>query len=142
MSLFWTLGLGAGGTLLAATGEDAAIGFGSVLVWSGILFGPGTGHAYAHQSWPFWRGVLLRHLGSGLMILALAISWDNPDISGGWELFIGGTAIVFGSAVYDIVTAKKSVRKYNAEHSIDDLSIAPVYIPESRALGLSLSVKF
>ena len=142
LSLFWTLGLVSGGTLLAATGEDAAIGFGSVLVWSGILFTPGLGHLYAHHSWPFWRGVMIRHLGTGLIFVAMAISWDDPDVSGGWELFIGGSAVVIGSAVYDIVTAKKSAREYNARYGLEDLSIAPAYFPESNAVGLSLSLKF
>lgn len=142
LSLFWTLGCIGTATILVAIDPEGVGGFGSLIGWSGWLFTPGLGHLYAHNSWRFWRGALIRLAGSGMIITSLVISWDEPDISGGWELFIGGSVLMVGSTIYDIVTSKKSAVEYNKKYDANNLSLAPAYYPENKALGLSLTFRF
>ncbi len=108
----------------------------------GLWFGPGLGYLYAHHPWGFWRGALIRVGGAGAMVGAFAITWDDPDASGGWELFLGGAAIIAGSAIYDIAMAGKSARQYNREIAYRKVDISPVYFQEEKTLGLGLSIKF
>ena len=56
------------------------------------------------------------------------------DCSGG--LFFVSTAVVAGSAIYDIATASKSARRYNATH----LSVAPLVNPRNGSYGLMASL--
>jgi hypothetical protein len=100
LSLFLTLGSITFGSLLVAADSDGAVGgFGALNFWMGSIFFPGAGYIYSHHGWDLWRGVLIRLAGTGLMVTAFAISWDDPDASGGWEFFIAGGAVFLGSAI-------------------------------------------
>ena len=60
----------------------------------------------------------------------------TQDCSGG--TFLVAAAVVTGSALYDIVTAPASARRYNQRH----LAIVPVLDPRRGSYGLSASLSF
>ncbi|MBD3217587.1 MAG: hypothetical protein GF310_04870 [candidate division Zixibacteria bacterium] len=140
------LGLCTTSLLLGGSSEEsensdvAALGF--ITGWLGLWFGPGSGYLYAHHPWGFWRGALIRIGGTGLVIVSMAVTWDNPEASGGWEIFIGGTAALLGSAFYDIVQAGKSAEEYNRKNGFSRVSVKPLYFPDEKAPGLVVSFNF
>lgn len=143
-SLFATLTPMAAGVALVALDQEGESGigaFGALLFWAGGTFGPGTGYLYAHHPWGFWRGVLIRTVGIGGMIAGLAISWDDPYASGGWEFFIAGSTLYIGSGIFDIFNSAKSARNYNNAQGLS-LSLNPCYIASKKAPGLMFSVRF
>jgi hypothetical protein len=128
---------------LSEESENADVaGLGFLTGWLGLCFGPGAGYLYAHHPWGFWRGALIRIGGTGLMIVSLAATWDDPGASGGLELFIGGTVALLGSAFYDIVQAGKSAEEYNRKNGFSRVSVKPLYFPHEKAPGLALSFNF
>ncbi len=85
-----------GGSSEESENADVAA-LGLLTGWLGLWFGPGAGYLYAHHPWGFWRGALIRIGGTGLMIISLAATWDDPGASGGLELFIGGTVALLAA---------------------------------------------
>lgn len=132
------------GLLLVSTdanGESGAASLGALLFWFGGTFGPGTGYLYAHYPWGFWRGAIIRTVGLVGMAGAFAATWDNPDASGGTEIFIAGSVFYLGTMVYDIFNSAKSARDYNKDRGFS-VKIKPCYIASKKAPGLMLSVGF
>ncbi len=143
-SLFATVAPMAGGTALMLADPDGHSGIGGLgllLFWTGGTFGPGTGYLYAHHPWGFWRGVIIRTIGIGGVTAAMAISWDNYDAPGAWELFIAGSILYVGSGIFDIYNSAISAKNYNRERGLS-LKIKPCYIASKKAPGLMLSVGF
>jgi hypothetical protein len=124
------------------SGEDNTEAIMFMTGFVGLWFGPGIGYLYAHHPWGFWRGALIRIGGTGAMIASIAVSWDDPDASGGWGLFLGGAAIIVGSAIFDIGQAGKEAENYNRKMGYSKVDISPVYLQEEKTLGLGLSIKF
>ena len=79
-------------------------------------------------------GLILTACSFALLLSASPVR--AQDCSGG--LFFVSTAVVAGSAIYDIATASKSARRYNEKH----LSIAPLVSPRSGSYGLMASWSF
>jgi hypothetical protein len=141
ISTFAPIAVGTIMVLADSDGESGIGGIGAILFWAGGTFGPGTGYLYAHHPWGFWRGVLIRTAGVGAVIAAMAVSWDDPDAAGGWELFIGGSILYLGSGLFDIVNSGKSAENYNKKQGLT-LKLKPCYIASEKAAGLMLSVGF
>ena len=130
-----------GGSSEESENADVAA-LGLLTGWLGLWFGAGAGYLYDHHPWGFWRGALIRIAGTGLMIISLAATWDDPGASGGLELFIGGTVALLGNAFYDIAQAGKSAEEYIRKNGFSRLSIKPLYFPDNKAPGLALSFNF
>ena len=113
------------------------------LVGAGLLFGPGIGHAYAHNTPRLSHGTLIRLTG-GALALAGASKIDLFGSSHDWPAwvaFISGGTICVASAVYDIASAHSSANSYNRSLNRASVSVQPVYFGEEHALGLSLSLR-
>ena len=76
------------------------------------------------------------------MIASIDVFLSDPDASGGWGLFLGGAAIIVGSAIFDIGQAGKEAENYNRKMGCIKVDISPVYFQEEKTLGLGLSIKF
>lgn len=127
---------------------------GSLIASSGLVFGPGVGHAYAKQWGQTVKGTIIRAAGAGLFLwgvttLEIEIDiWGTADrsSSGGGtpsELFIvaGGLMVVM-SATHDLMTVSKSVDKYNRSQGLSDLRVAPTYFANHQAPGVILTLSF
>ncbi len=149
LSLYTTLGAVSMGTLslliFGGDDEDGEAPVGQLMFltgWFGLMFCPGTGYLYAHHPWGFWRGALIRIAGTGATLLSLALTWDDPEASGGWELFLGGMAIVLGSAIYDITQVDDCAQKYNQRLTRGSISLTPHFFAKYKAPGIKLSINF
>ena len=143
-SLFLTLVPMACGLAMVSAdpkGESGMGSLGSLLLWMGGTFGPGAGYLYAHHPWGFWRGAIIRTVGLAGVAGAAVATWDNPDASGGWEIFIAGSALYLGTGIFDILNSAKSAKNYNEDHGIS-LKMKPCYIASRKAPGLMISVSF
>lgn len=92
----------------------------------GLVIGPSFGNFYAKDYLRGMLGVAAR-LGGGYLLLdatreiagndvADALGWDDKSVSlTDARTLIGGT-IILGSAIYNIVSSKASVNRYNREH--------------------------
>jgi hypothetical protein len=110
----------------------------------GIVFGPGTGHLYAHRWSKYQMGTGIRVAGGALIIAGIA-SFDPWSGSGGFgfaPLLILGSTVVVSSAIFDIATVGDSVEEYNEESGFGRLSLRPVLIAPYDAPGLVLTLTF
>lgn len=146
LSFFGTLipvGLGA----LSLTADKSGVAFASVAA-AGIVIGPSLGYFYAGKS---GRGLATAGLRF-LLIPGVALAsfatcgWDcGPGDSGydaAWMILIAGEALVVASAVYDIATVKKAVRKKNQALGEKSWMMAPKYFAEAGAGGVEIKIKF
>jgi len=81
-----------------------------------LVGGPAAGYFYGGMPSRAWSGILLRTAGLGVMAGAFGVcGWDCNSRSGSydaaWAMFIGGGAIVLGSAFYDMAAVSGAVRK-------------------------------
>jgi hypothetical protein len=81
-----------------------------------LVGGPAAGYFYGGLPGRAWTGIGIRTVGLGAMIGAFGVcGWDCSSADGAynaaWALFIGGSAILLGSAVYDMATVSGAVRK-------------------------------
>lgn len=146
LSFFGTLipvGLGAASLAVDRSGVATL-----VLVPIGIIIGPSLGYFYAGKS---GRGLATAGLRF-LLIPGVALAsfatcgWDCGEGDSGydaaWIILIVGEALVVASAVYDIATVKKAVRKRNLAWGDKNWIIAPKYFAESGAGGVEIKIKF
>ncbi|HEQ98900.1 MAG TPA: hypothetical protein ENO22_06120 [candidate division Zixibacteria bacterium] len=124
------------------SGEDNTEAIMFMTGFVGLWFGPGIGYLYTHHPWGFWRGALIRIGGTGAMITALAFTWDDPNATGGWAVFLGGVAIIVGSAIYDIGQAGKCAENYNRKMGYSKIGIGPLYFQEEKTVGLGVTIRF
>lgn len=89
----------------------------------GILAGPSFGNFYAKDYLRGSLGVAAR-LGAGYLLLdatreiagddmADALGWDDKSVSLGSARTLIGAGVILGSAVYNVVSSKASVNRYN-----------------------------
>lgn len=146
LSLFGTLiPVGLGAVSLAA--DNSGVAFASVAL-AGIVVGPSLGYIYAGKS---GRGLATAGLRF-LLIPGVALAsfatcgWDCGEGDSGygaaWMILIVGEALVVASAVYDIATVKKAVRKRNLALGEKSWMITPKYFAISGAGGVEIKIKF
>ncbi|UCG60800.1 MAG: hypothetical protein JSV52_10760 [Candidatus Zixiibacteriota bacterium] len=156
-ALIWTLVPTAAGLGLCLTGlrssgggqpwenDESLIVLGVGVGAFGLLFGPGTGHAYAERSRPY-KGALIR-LGGGAIVFLGSIgvamaSWGGQGIGPGVGIIVAGGGLCLYSVIRDIVTTAKSVDEYNLRHGFASISISPTYFASDNAPGFTVKLSF
>ena len=146
LSFFGTLipvGLGAASLAVDRSGVATL-----VLVPTGIVVGPSLGYIYAGKSGRGLATAGLRFLLiPGVFLASFATcGWDCGEGDSGydaaWMILIVGEALVVASAVYDIATVKKAVRKKNQSLGKKNWMIMPKYFSKSGAGGVEIKIKF
>jgi hypothetical protein len=119
-----------------------ALGLGGAFV---MLVGPSWGHWYGGKA--LTGGLGLRALGMGMVMVGAVMmvscifdEGDCPEETAAGLLFLGGSGSYVAGTVWDLATAAKQVRKWNAEH----VSVTPMAMRTDRgaAAGLALSGSF
>lgn len=114
----------------------ALLGLGS------IITGPSLGHFYADRPGRAWGGIGIRSASLFGLIVALAISWDDPDASGAAVLGMVSITACLGSMVWDIARAPVSAAATNRQQRRSTLTIGVASSPVSRDPGLAVAVSF
>jgi hypothetical protein len=108
---------------------------------SGLLFGPGAGHAYAGRWGRFFGWAGLRLIATGVGVFSIGLSFNGSE-SACTAMFAGGGILYFATVIYDFGTLGRSVRRYNAEHGLASLKIRPAYFRDSDTAGMAVSISF
>lgn len=117
----------------------------TLLLMAGWVAGPGLGHAYAGNSGKLYTGMAIRGgVLMGAFVLGAAVNNSGSIGSNGEALaaVLVAAGIIWYSAIHDIVTADNSARKYNEEHGLTNVSIAPTYNLTDNTAGLQLTLNF
>jgi hypothetical protein len=101
----------------------------------GLIFGPALGHCYAGQYGYITKGILLRGLPLGFIVMSAAMvaSWGNADFKPAGMIL--PVSLVIASAIHDIKSVDKSVAKCN-KHRQTGISVQPYYFADHNAPGL------
>jgi hypothetical protein len=121
----------------------------SMIMASGLVFGPMLGYSAAGLSGRGWKGVGIR---SGLTFLsfvpAMAIcGWDcstgDTAYDVAWLMIATGSGLSAAHAIYDIARLKRNVRRHRgtAPAAEPAFSITPTYAP-GRSAGVLVHVSF
>lgn len=110
------VGVGAATFIESKTVETS----GSILAIYGLMMGPSAGNFYAKDYLRGMLGVAAR-VGGGFLILDAtrelagddALGWDDESVSLTDTKILIGSGLILGSAVYNIISAKASVNRYN-----------------------------
>lgn len=133
--------------------NDYTTDIGVILTSLGIIIGPSAGNMYAQNPESVMKGIGTRLLGSGMALLggyfiianaissALGGSNYNTISAGGTLMFVGGTALILYSTIYDIFNAPLNVKKYNKNKG-PNYVLSPVYYTEYQVLGAAISIRF
>ena len=117
-----------------------------ILIIPGLIVGPSLGYFYGGMPGRAWKGIGLRVVGIGGMIGAVLYCWncipEQTDFTLNWIVLLSSAGLVVGSAVYDIASIKKAIRKKNASIPNIGLTLAPRYFVHTKSVGLALSYKF
>lgn len=115
---------------------------GTIMPVVGITVGPGLGHLYAGNTKQFWIGTGLRTVGWAGFIVAVALTWENPDSQIGAIGGFSGLGLALVSTVYDIATTGRSVRQYNEKHAQPAISFVPACLNGSGTPGIRVTLHF
>lgn len=110
----------------------------------GPIVGPSFGHFYANANERAWLGIGLRSGATSLAGVAFLVDLGNAsedELSFAGVIAGGAWLGVFVSAVYDIVTARRSAREYNEVYGLN-ARVAPTVGPQGEQVGLALHVSF
>ena len=131
----------------ASTSPDLAAGPG-LLIAGGLIVGPTLGYSSAGLSGRGWRGAGIR---TGLTLLsfgpAMAIcGWNcgkgDKEADLAWLIIATGSGLSLASAIYDISHVEQNVRRHNATRPGPGFSIAPMYAPGQRSVGIRVGATF
>lgn len=125
---------------------------GVALISAGLIFGPGVGHLYSHNRKAFFRGVIIRTIGAGILgagFARIAATDDDSHELGGFEvddlggfLVAAGSVIVLVSAIGDIARADGSARSYNRKHEQTVWSWYPSLMVDSEGAHAAFVLTF
>lgn len=112
-----------------------------------VIAGPSLGCFYAGETRRGLTGVGLRMLGAAAAVSASRRKWksrDDDDPGYLSVLVLAGHGLFWGSTVYDIATAKRTVRKHNAglQAKSSTVAVAPIISPVSKTVGLQVRIAF
>jgi hypothetical protein len=130
------------GVALTATGptnDGATLAF--LAVAGGMALGPSLGHFYAGQT---GRALAMTAARAGVITGSFVIALSacpledctSQEEKTAVTSFLAGATLVTALAIYDIATARASVRAYNRR-----LSLQP-WIPSTGGVGISATVRF
>lgn len=96
---------------------------GSIMAVYGLVMGPSMGNFYAKDYLRGMLGIAARVGGGYLMVdatrelagddVADALGWDDESVKFTDAKILIGSGLILGSAIYNIVSAKASVNRYN-----------------------------
>ena len=117
---------------------------GFVSFTGGIAAGPSLGYFAIGRPGRAWTGVGLRVLGFGAALGAIGASWNcsGAECGPGVVVFLLGTALTLGSAIYDIATVKNAARRQLDAARGTAVSVRPTYSSSRHAAGLAVRVRF
>lgn len=116
--------------------EDPTIHkIGSALAMYGLVVGPSTANFHAEDYTRGMIGILAR-LGAGLVLkdatrevfgpdVSDALGWDKKEVSLSDTNMLIGAGVFVGSAVYNVIAAKRSVDNYNSNRGYN-MAVAPM----------------
>ena len=121
------------------SGGCIALGYATV---GAIILGPASGHWYAGEGGGW--GIGLRFLGTAAAVGGFFAASNNDcetqsctdDSNHAAYIALGGAALVVGSAIYDVATAGRAARRYNASH----IAVAPAPVSTGGPPGLGLTI--
>lgn len=118
-----------------------------VLTGPGLIFGPSLGYFNAGLRGRAWTGVSIRAVALGGVISAFAICpWEcGPGDDGytpAWIVFTASSGILVGSAIYDIATVKRAVRRHYAQDQSTAWSVSPAYFVQSKSIGIRVHLSW
>lgn len=117
-----------------------------VFAYPGLLIGPSTGYFYTGEGGRAWTGIGVRLLATGGMASAFVIcGWDcgegDSEYNIAWAVFLASGGAFVGSAIYDIATVERAVRRHNESLNFE-WSAVPTYSARERRLGLRIGMRF
>lgn len=124
---------------------------GAITAVYGLVMGPSTGNFYANDYGRGMAGLAARAAGVYLMAdatreifgseFANALGIDDKEVSLTDTKILIGEFLVLGSTVYNIITAKASVKEYNEQQGVT-VRISSAKIRDRRAPLLTATVHF
>lgn len=128
--------------LVGAARETNATGPLVLATTGAIIFGPAAGHWYAGESGGI--GIALRTVGLSAAFIGFVSAANadcetqscTDDSDRAAKIALAGAALVVGSTIYDIATAGRAARRYNASHIV----VAPAPVSTGGPPGLGLAV--
>ncbi len=117
----------------------------------GFVFGPSLGYFYAEKPGRAWVGIGIRTIGvlafAGAYLDETVITdcfecgYYNDDSTNDIIMAVSASVIII-SAVYDIATVKKTMRKKKASMLQSNFNIEPSYFADTKTYGFKLSLRF
>jgi hypothetical protein len=139
LSLFGTLGSYGLIAIAASADEASALGY---LGLTGSFVGPSLGYFYGGLAGRGLSGAMARLAGMGGVVGGFAMLWEDENERLGIALMIVGGSTVIVSTVSDIIGVRRAVRKRNNRVQGLSLNVAPVIVPKSKTVGLTLQLGF
>ena len=149
--IFTGIPVAVGGGLLIADHQNNSQGhmsvLGGILSFSGLWFGPSTGHFRADNPRRAFTGVSIRTaallaMGVGAMQNASETTCGSSDDDSGDPWIIGGGAVFVLSAILDVAAAPKSAESYSRRKADQTLSLLPNINPVEGRYGLTMALRF
>jgi hypothetical protein len=124
------------------SGGSSGHGNGSLYVaWLGALVGPSLGYIYGGRA---GRGLLGLVGRAAVVIIMAGIMLSNDEAN---NTFVGlaGVGLFAGSALFDLISVRKAVRKHNdaarARKGMS-VSVAPFFLRREKGAGLNIGLSF
>jgi hypothetical protein len=128
---------------------------GGGLMATGLIIGPGAGHLYSHNNRAFYRGVIIRTIGAGIIGMGAVLfdddGHDTPGFGGGdlvegdalgGFLIFTGSVVVLVSVIGDIARADGSARSYNRKHRLTTGNWYPSILVYGNSVQVTITMTF
>jgi hypothetical protein len=141
--------IGGGVALMGAAGNgpDASAALtmlGFLSFTGGIAAGPSLGYFAIGRPGRAWTGIGLRALGFGvtLGVVGASMSCSSGECGAAAVGVLLGSAVMLGSAIYDIATVKNAARRQLEAARGTAVSVLPTYSMSRHAAGMLVRVRF
>jgi len=125
---------------------------GAVMTVYGIIMGPSTGNFYANDYARGGLGMVTRLVGAYLMKNATSeifgqrfsnsLNIDNKKVKLGDTKILIGAGLVVGTAIYNFISASKSVKEFNKSKKRFSLNVTPSVVGKKVSPLLTARVTF
>jgi hypothetical protein len=118
--------------------SDSGKNTGVIVFLGASCLGPSLGYFYGGLAGRAALGTALRAAGWGLFLKNLAVWGDSGDEATAWI----GLGVVAVSTLADLILVYSAVNNKNRRQREERLALAPVYIPQTKAWGVQVRVRF